>query len=154
MTNREILIEVLTGFKNAIVQNMHNENAVATGKTINAFEIIANEYGGKLIGASWIYHLEHGRGPTKSSTPSNPTLLEAIKQWITAKGLDLNPYAVAKKIHKFGTKLYREGKTRDIYTSIINDDKRIQEAFEKLANNYLVKINNEKVINFQVNGNG
>ena len=50
--------------------------------------------------------LQFGRQPTVND--GNGELLERIQAWIQAKGLSLNAYAVTKKIHKCGTKRYRE----------------------------------------------
>ena len=50
--------------------------------------------------------LQFGRQPTVND--GNGELLEKIEAWISAKGLSLNAYAVTNKIHKHGTKRYRE----------------------------------------------
>lgn len=47
--------------------------------------------------------LEFGRGPTRDGAPKgNPTLVEQIEKWMTAKGLVGSPWPIAQKIHKEG----------------------------------------------------
>lgn len=83
----------------------------ASGKTLASLEVIPSNTGGKLVAAKHIIFLETGRAPTSPYAPymEGRPLIEIISQWISDKGLDLNPYAVTKKIHKEGTRLYREG---------------------------------------------
>lgn len=90
-------------------QNLLRYGHKATGRTIAATREEHNETGYAIYGPRQIYYLVHGRGPTSGTGPfqnSGQSLLESIKEWIAAKGLKLNPYAVTAKIHKQGTKLY------------------------------------------------
>ncbi len=62
--------------------------------------------------------IEDGRPPTKTNTPSNPTLQKSIEQWIINKGIQTRTsknqsraasvkslaYVIARKIHRKGTK--------------------------------------------------
>lgn len=83
----------------------------ASGKTLQSLEVVPSETGGKLIAADHIIFLETGRGPTSPTGPypEGEKLIDIISEWISEKGLDMNPYAVTKKIHKEGTRLYRAG---------------------------------------------
>ncbi|GAB3889917.1 hypothetical protein GCM10028803_00450 [Larkinella knui] len=47
-----------------------------------------------------------GRGPTQPGTAhGSPTLVEALRQWAKDKGISINEYALAKKIHREGIKV-------------------------------------------------
>lgn len=86
----------------------------ASGKTTDSLEVVMSNTGGSLMALASIIYLETGRGPTSPTGPymADPdglSLLDHITAWIDAKGLDLNPYAVTKTIHKEGTKLYKAG---------------------------------------------
>jgi hypothetical protein len=62
--------------------------------------------------------VEDGRPPTRTNTPSNPTLQKSIEQWIINKGIQTRTsknqsraasvkslaYVIARKIHRKGTK--------------------------------------------------
>jgi hypothetical protein len=92
-------------FKSEISKQFDKYNLNATGKTLNSIDPIVS---GNLLtvqGSDYIQVLQDGRRPTSNN--GNGELLAAIKEWIAAKGLSLNPYAVTKKIHKEGTRLYR-----------------------------------------------
>lgn len=81
----------------------------ATGRTIAAIREEHTETGFEIYGPRHIYTLVYGRGPTSPNGPyqnSGQSLLQSIKEWIAAKGLNLNPFAVTAKIHKRGTRLY------------------------------------------------
>lgn len=103
------ITEILTNggevYKSEIAKQFDKYNLNATGKTLKSIQ--ANVVGNKLsiIGNDYVQVLQDGRRPTSNN--GNGALLANIKQWIAAKGLDLNPYAVTKKIHKEGTRLYR-----------------------------------------------
>lgn len=115
---RNQILKYLEAVKDEIAEQIQNVNPVtgfkmdASGKTIQSMQVIPSNTGGKLVAGGWIIYLENGRGPTSPTGPyqhSDDSLLDIITQWIKDKGLDLNPYAVTKKIHKEGTRLYRLG---------------------------------------------
>ena len=108
------ILNYLEQVKSEIEEIAVSKNMVATRRTLNSLQVIPSDTGGKLVAAEHIIYLEDGRGPTSPTgpymkSPDGKSLTETIAAWIDAKGLDLNPYAVAKKIHKEGTKLYRQG---------------------------------------------
>jgi hypothetical protein len=76
----------------------------------------------QLHGAPHSKFVEGGRNPTNPNAPKgSPTLAEIIKQWAIDKGIQINPFAVARKIHKEGWKprsLQTIG--RPIISSVIN----------------------------------
>lgn len=95
--------------KAELQRNLERYGRKATGRTINAIREEHNETGFEIYGPKHVYTLIYGRGPTSPTGPyqnSGQSLLESIKEWIAAKGLSLNPYAVTAKIHKRGTRLY------------------------------------------------
>lgn len=90
-----------------------------------------------MNGYNYIMHLEHGRGPTKTSTPSQPTLRTRIEQWVEQRGITPNgisqaslAYLIARKIHREGTKLYREGGNSGIISEVQTEE-WIKEHFTK-----------------------
>src|SRR6056297_1318203 len=96
-----------------IQANIQSAGKNATRKTSRSLKstVIDNDKFTKLTidAAPWFFTLETGRGPTKNSAKSNPSLLENIIEWSNAKGILINPYALTKKIHKKGTKLFQLG---------------------------------------------
>lgn len=70
--------------------------------------------------ADYYQWVEDGRGPTKTTTASKPTLAQSLEQWISAKGIQVRQskgeskqsvlerrksmaIAIARKIHSKGT---------------------------------------------------
>lgn len=134
----ELISAFLEELKAEIVQNLKDRGNVASGETINSLEVIPiDENTVALWGAKHLMALEDGRKPTRSGAESgSPTLFERIKQWIDDKGLDLNPYAVTKKIHKEGTSLYRQGGKSGVISTVITEQ-RINNFLEIFSREFM-----------------
>lgn len=128
-----IIANILTNLQTDLINSMQSNGRYATGETIAALEIVVNDTNGQLLAPAYIDALEYGRGPTsQGAIAGDPTVFEQIEKWIDAKGLDLNPYAVTKQIHKQGY----PGKS-GVLTEPLSDDNvnmRTNEAMEVLAN--------------------
>ena len=91
---------------------------------------------GKILGLEYTGALQFGRGPTKNSGGSGPTLRERIEQWIQDKRIisDISvrslSYAIANKIHAEGTKSFPQG--TDLIDSVITPE-RIDEIVDKVG---------------------
>lgn len=69
-------------------------------------------------GVGWAF-VEQGRGPTVNRE-GDGSLYRAIKDWAAARGIaDAAVYPITRSIHKKGTRNWREGIRRDIYSSIV-----------------------------------
>ena len=96
--------------------------------------------------------LEKGRGSAKGKGSGNSDFLQNLKEWIVARNIsykdekDLERLAKFLKwyINKNGTKLFRSGKTQDIFTTPIKDfteriSLRISSFYEKDIQNNIFK---------------
>lgn len=95
-----ILARELQRLHEDVVDTMEANDQRATGKTIAALRQVAGPEYAALLGPGHARFLRDGRGP-------GPVNVQAIIEWVKAKRLDLNPYAVAERISQFGTRLYR-----------------------------------------------
>jgi hypothetical protein len=123
MTNDSMaaLLSYFNTVREQIIAIATEKGMSATGKTLASLEVIPTEKGYELHANDSIYFMEHGRGPTHpGATEGNPNLVEIIEDWLEAKGLSLNPYAVANTIHKKGTKLYRAGGNSGVLSIPLN----------------------------------
>ena len=77
----------------------------------------------EIYALDYIVGLNDGVAPEERPYPN----VEDIKIWLTAKGLDLNPYAVKNSIIANGTTWYRQGGSH-IVTDSINS-----EAFKQVV---------------------
>lgn len=155
------LSSILSQFLEQLASEMKAKLPKATGKTAEQIEVNVVETGdglltkihGELTGPSYIYNLEYGRGPTKNTTASSPTLQQAILAWIQSKGFNfpLAPkyswskkikdaqalsWAIAIKIHKEGMKAPAPGIITDVIT-----DSRVEsftEIFSSRASRILL----------------
>lgn len=92
-------------FKTELAKKFDEFNLNATGRTLRSIDpqVIGNRL--TIFGADHIQTVQDGRPPTKKS--GNGELIAAIKEWAAAKNIKVNVYAVTKKIHKEGTRLWR-----------------------------------------------
>lgn len=102
---------------NKYKQKMQSHNA--SGHLLNNIDFKIDSSGSNikvdLLLADYWYYLENGRGPTKSTSSSNPSLFESILSWIKVKGIVPQPdekgrlpseqslaYLITRKIHNEG----------------------------------------------------
>lgn len=144
-----IIERSLFEWKEEIIANYTSSGERTTGKTGEEFEVNMTANGGKLLGANYVYVLEQGRGETKKN--GSGAVRRNIKEWIVAKGvfdylgekeLDSLAWAISKTIHKIGTKLFREGGRKDIYSNVITES-AINELVNKIAAVITVDVSSE-----------
>lgn len=119
---------LLEKFGEELVRKYRASIDSVSGKTADSIHAVATDTELDIRGASYIFALEYGRGPTREGALNgNPTLFEAIKQWALLKGVikDLDSKAslgivaaITRKIHKEGTKLYRSGKPSGVLSRV------------------------------------
>lgn len=133
---RQILLEELTALRKRIIENMGKAEQIVTGKTRDSLVVKATEQAsgayGVLTGRQAFAALETGSRPWSRPPKRVPKFFaDLIGEWIEAKGLDLNQWAVAHTIIHKGSKLYRTGGRADIYTP------EIAQTMENLGNRIL-----------------
>jgi hypothetical protein len=145
----EFLSIVSNAGQNAVAQirqNMAATGTNATGKSSQSLRYEIVQEGEKTIlrvlGRQYFAVVETGRRPTPQYDKPSREFVAAIKEWAQAKGIEENAaYAIAKSIHKKGTKLYRSGGRQDVYTSVIPGivQQIGSEYLQKYANLFLVQ---------------
>lgn len=133
--------DALMAVKLSIMAQMVSLSRNASGDSVRSLTIETAGVDGILWGKRSFRFMEQGRG--RGSIPHDFTTI--ILNWATAKGVNLhykgNPavkrserrsaaWLIAQKIKSEGTKLYRDRRTDDIFTSII--DKKIDELSGKI----------------------
>lgn len=96
----QILSREILRLHEDVVDTMEANDQRATGKTIAALRSTSGDEYAALLGPQHSRFLRDGRGPGAVN-------VQAIIEWVKAKRLAINPYAVAEKISRFGTLLYR-----------------------------------------------
>ena len=126
----EILEKQLSGTVEAIKRNMDASDFNATNKTKDSlgFEVTADDASivGTIFGNASLEWAETGRPPRTNSVDSG--LSEKILVWMKARGIgsDLSEKGqkglarfITLRINALGTKLFQQGRTRDVYSSIL-----------------------------------
>lgn len=117
---QKLLNDFFIGIKDDIIEEMNDLNMHASGRTRDSFEIVVQDNYGYLIGLKSFQTIVKqrltdggkGRGPTTGG--GSGELYTAILQWIDDKGIEPESgtkeglaRAITKKIHKYGTRIYR-----------------------------------------------
>lgn len=155
-----MLTEELSRLAERIKENHRRAGQVASGRTLRSITYEVTEDRGTLFGRFPFGTLEMGRGPTRKRGNPPIRLDDIIYQWAIDKGIHVPPMpykrkpserwqpkynsaeeralrsfssAVAHKIHKEGTQLFREQGRNDIYSNEIPEAiKRIEERIAKV----------------------
>lgn len=133
MERREAVKEFLDKVTKAYIDDQKAKGIRASGKSAQSIKQEITPETGRLLGAHYFTYQRIGRRP--GAMPP----IEAIKQWIKDKHLQLNPWAVAKSIAKKGTDIFR-GKRPGL-----SIEDRILEARKEFAKN-LAGIVKEQII--------
>jgi hypothetical protein len=99
-----------------IREEANDRGKVASGRTLNSLRTSVLSSPSFVVGTmtgeeQWRYW-GNGRGPGRMPPVEN------IKAWIINKGLDLSPWAVAKKIAREGSRDHRLGRRNVVEVSI------------------------------------
>lgn len=129
-----LLKQHLENIKTKIAQKMASEGRNATGRSVASLKVEVGDGHATLWGSKSFLVMERGRGPG----PIPAGFTEIIMQWAKAKGISVQAKAnqpsdkdtvlrsfagaVAYNIMKKGTKLYRDKRYNDIFTSVVNDE--------------------------------
>lgn len=161
---QEIIQRHLENVKTKITSQMAANNRNASGRSVASLTVEVSDNVGVLWGSKSFLAMEHGRKGGK--IPKG--FVSIIRQWIIDKGIAVAPIpaktnrailspeergirsmagAIAHKIMKEGTRLYRDGGYNDIYTTAVNEELELlaMECMEVQAQS-LAKINSNEVV--------
>ena len=131
---------------NNLRANLGSTGTNATLKTSQSLRIEVNvdglKVGMKLFGRAFFNTVETGRRPTPGKKPSKE-FIENLKPWLAARGIDESAvWAIATKINKQGTNLFRAGGREDIIQPAVDTfvNNVSQQLLESAADNFQIKI--------------
>lgn len=143
---RAILREELEDLRTRIIANMTAADQVVTGKTRDSMSVTVQGNAGVLTGRQAFATLETGSRPWSRKPKRTPKwFADLIGEWIEAKNLDLNQWAVAHTIIHQGSSLYRSGGRADIYSPELQ--KTIDRIGDRILSRYEVLVTDRLIIN-------
>ena len=143
---RQILLEELEDLRQRIIENMGRADQIVSGKTRDSLQVNVRDLSGVLTGRQAFATLENGSRPWSRPPKRTPKwFADLIGEWIDAKGLDLNQWAVAHTIIHKGSKLYRDGGRADIYSPEIQ--KTMDRIGDRIVNKYEVLVTDRLIMN-------
>lgn len=143
---RKILTEELEALRQRIGANMETADQIATGKTRDGMRVEVRGLAGVLTGRQAFATLEKGSRPWSRQPKRTPKwFADLIGEWIDAKDLDLNKWAVARSLITKGSKLYRSGGRADIYSPELQ--KTMDAIGKRVLDQYAVLVTNRLTIN-------
>lgn len=143
---RKILTEGLEALRQRIGANMETADQIATGKTRDGMRVEVRGLAGVLTGRQAFATLEKGSRPWSRQPKRTPKwFADLIGEWIDAKGLNLNKWAVARSLITKGSKLYRSGGRADIYSPELQ--KTMDAIGKRVLDQYAVLVTNRLTIN-------
>lgn len=143
---RDILRDELEKLRERIDANMTTAGQHATGKTRQSMQVNVQGLAGVLTGRYAFASLETGSRPWSRRPKYVPRFFaDLIGEWIEAKSLNLNKWAVARTIIDQGSKLYRTGGRSDIYSPELQ--KTMDAIGDRVTERYAVLVTNRLFIN-------
>lgn len=143
---RLILRAELEALRERIISNMGDADQIVSGRTADSLKVEVSGTSGVLTGRRAFATLETGSRPWSRPPKRVPRFFaDLIGEWIEAKGLDLNKWAVAHSIIHEGSRLYREGGRNDIYSPEI--PKTMDAIGAQIIDKYNVLVTNQLIIN-------
>ena len=142
----DIIYQELDEIRKELIISHLRLNQKASGRWINTLDVQSEGNYGFIEGQDYTKYLEEGRPKNKNQDP------RAIKRWvgwaantfiadwIEAKGLQLNPFAVAMNIALNGTKSYPRGGT-DLVDAVLTEAR-----LQKLINNVQRRVSDQLVL--------
>lgn len=110
-------------------------------------EVEIRSNGAGVLAPFWLPVLEKGRAPRKNNTDSK--LYHKIYEWMDKRHMFKSRTSIGKIneaksltwfINKYGTKMYRDGKIKDVYTK---KTKEVISKIEKEYSDYIGKVTSE-----------
>lgn len=142
------LLKILSTFGQSATDQIRANVPKATGKTAQSLRFEVIDQGTKatlrILGKPYFMVVETGRKATPQFTKPSKSFVDSIKEWLAAKGGNQGAaYAIAKTIHKEGTKLWQQGGRKDVVSNVVNQSltEQISQAVLKdFARQYLVSV--------------
>lgn len=140
------IINILTNYGQTTTDQIKAVVPKATGKTAASVRFSVTFDSEKAVlqitGRPYFMTVQTGRKATPQYTKPSRDFVEAIKEWLTAKGGNQSSaYAVALSIHQHGTKLWQQG-GNTLISDIVNES-----LYERMSADLLKQFGKEYITN-------
>lgn len=146
MNNKELLELELDRIIDSIQDRLSQTGTDATGETSKSLRRVVDDSNDVVQGAIYARKffkvVETGRRATPTKKPSRE-MIANITRWAKSRGLgDDAVWAIATKINKEGSELFKKGGRKDIFTPSLNDE-AIDRMVKRIAANTVKNYANE-----------
>jgi len=122
---KKVLSEEGKTFSNRVKENLSSKGVTKSGRTANSLREEVSDNGLIVWGAYYFENLEKGVSPQQAQRLDFNRVRDDLYKWSKYLPLTFNStkerfsfaWNTANKIVKFGTKLFREGGRKDIYSN-------------------------------------
>jgi len=97
----EIIEQELNAFNQSIKEDMRAKGMDTTKNASNSLRIEKRGQVYVSVGIDYIQYLDRGRPPGKFPP------MDTIKRWVELKGLQVDPFVIARGIAENGTRIFR-----------------------------------------------
>ena len=144
------IIEIVTTNGIELINNIRaNMGSTGTNATLKTSQSLRQEVSGsgtkvnmKLFGREFFNTISTGRRPTPGKKPSKK-FIDNLRPWADARGLPQSAiWAIATKINKEGTNLWKAGGREDIVEPAVDTfiNNVSQQLLDSAADNFQIKI--------------
>lgn len=126
-------------FKETLIKLVTQRGQRASGRLQNSIRVLKiSPTHFQVLGNSYFYFLIKGRKPTSPSKRGR--LVKIMQRWITDKGLNLNPYAVAYKIDTKGIPVPNRFNDGQLFTQTIEAVRKDFDLKNRIASDFLKEV--------------
>lgn len=108
MITETLIAESMQRVKTSLIESQRSKGLRASGRSAESLDVKTTREGGTLVsqlyGATYWLAQQSGRKPGRYPKPSR-AFVESIREWLSIRGLDYSPYAVAFKINRDGIRV-------------------------------------------------
>lgn len=137
--------------KTMLIEKYDEMNLRASGQWAESLKQTTQDTGDAInttmTGEDYTVQITEGRAPNSDQSPGALQAFTGwagstfIKEWVNDKGLNLNPYAVARNIAVNGWKSPNSHNTQDVVSAVLTDARK-KELMDKLGKDFQMKVNN------------
>lgn len=140
LIDRKQIDDLMLSIADDLVESQRSKGLRASGQSANSLVVRTGTQGtqtvSQLRGVDYWRYQQQGRSPGKYPKPSK-RFVQAIKEWLSIRGLDYSPYAVAFKINRDGIRVPNRFNPGGVLNPL--DPERVKAKIKPLLRSHILK---------------